>query len=90
MPILKQSLAAIGEQVHSVNALSALPDALQLRLVDLVVLVLPDDKELVQAYAHTINSLEARYQLLCFATDDAALLWQTIIKYPNSTITLVV
>lgn len=80
LPILKQSLAAIGEQVHSVNALSALPDALQLRLVDLVVLVLPDDKELVQAYAHTINSLEARYQLLCFATDDAALLWQPLLN----------
>ena len=76
LPILKQSLAAMGEQVHSVASLSTLSEALQLRLVDLVVLVLPEDPTQVQAYANLINTLESRYQLLCFANDKAALLWQ--------------
>lgn len=80
LPVLKQSLAAIGEQVHSVAALSHLSGALQLRLVDLVVLVLPDDQKQVQAYANEINALESRYQLLCFASASAALLWQPALN----------
>lgn len=80
LPILKQSLAAIGEQVHSVGTLSSLAEAIQLRLVDLVVLVLPADVTQVQAYANIINALESRYQLLCFAGENAALLWQPLLN----------
>lgn len=80
LPLLKQSLAAIGEQVHSVATLSALPEAVQLRLVDLVVVVLPEESAQLQADAEVLNTLELRYQLLFFASDKARLLWQPLLN----------
>lgn len=79
LPLLKQSLAAIGEQVHSVATLAALPEAVQLRLVDLVIVLLPESSASLHQDAAKLSALAERYQLLFFASDKARQLWQPLL-----------
>lgn len=80
LPLIKQSLAAIGEQVHGVAMLSALPEAVQLRLVDLVIVLLPENYDALHQDAAQLTELAQRYQLLFFASDKARLLWQPLLS----------
>lgn len=80
--ILRQSLNAIGEQVHAITSFSALQDALKVRLVDLIVVVLPAQYQLVTDYQLLLQQLANRYQLLCFGLPDAVQMWQPTLNTP--------
>ncbi len=80
--ILRQSLHAIGEQVHAVTSFATLKDALKVRLVDLIVIVLPAKSDIIVDYGSLLQQLAARYQILYFGQPDAIQLWQPLLSSP--------
>jgi CheY-like chemotaxis protein len=80
--ILRQSLHAIGEQVHAVTGFHQLQDALKVRLVDLIVVVLPVESKLRVDYSPLLQQLASRYQILYFGLPEAIQLWQPVLSSP--------
>lgn len=80
--VLKQSLAAIGEQVHVLTSLDSFTDALKTRLVDLLVVVLPSQLEQLEKLSPILQQLSTRYQLVCLAKPEALAVWQTKLAIP--------
>lgn len=80
--ILRQSLHAIGEQVHAVTGFHQLQDALKVRLVDLMVVVLPAESALRLEYSALLQQLASRYQILYFGSSEAIQMWQQVLSSP--------
>jgi len=90
LPLAKQGLTALGEQVHCCHAFSQLQDTLQRRLVDLLVLVLPDDPTKFDVSDEELSLLLQRYQVRVLASAAAVANWQTRLSFPVSTMPLLI
>lgn len=81
LPLVKQSLMAIGEQVHSCNAYLQLPDILQRRLVDLLVLILPAEPSQLKITIPELIALKQRVQIQIFVPSQSLQQWQSLLGY---------
>jgi CheY-like chemotaxis protein len=79
LPLAKQSLMALGEQVHSCNAYLQLQETLQRRLVDLLVLMLPADPSQLEVSIVELKALSQRVQMQIFAPDQSVQHWQSLL-----------
>ncbi|MBN8444432.1 MAG: response regulator [Gammaproteobacteria bacterium] len=70
--IYKQSLLALGEQVMAANSMQELTKELKTRLVDLLVLILPDDFVVNDEQIALLREMDQRYTMLCFANPQLA------------------
>lgn len=70
--VYKQSLLALGEQVMAVNSIAELTKELKTRLVDLLVLILPDDFVVNDQQIEMLRLMDQRYTMLCFANPQLA------------------
>jgi CheY-like chemotaxis protein len=70
--IYKQSLLALGEQVMAANSMEELTKELKTRLVDLLILILPDDFNVNDEQIELLKQMDQRYTLLCFANPQLA------------------
>lgn len=70
--IYKQSLLALGEQVMAANSMLELTKELKTRLVDLLVLILPDDFLVNEEQLALLREMDQRYNMLCFANPQLA------------------
>lgn len=70
--LYKQSLLALGEQVMATDTIQELTTELKTRLVDLLVLILPDDFVVDDEQIALLQQLDQRYKLLCFANPQLA------------------
>lgn len=82
LPLAKQSLAAIGEQVHSCPSYAQLNEMVQRRLVDLLVLVLPDQPTQLAVTVDELNVLSQRYSVQALAKQDSVTQWQSLLSFP--------
>jgi CheY-like chemotaxis protein len=90
LPLAKQSLTALGEQVHCCHAYSQLQDTLQRRLVDLLVLVLPDDAAQLSVSIAELNGLLQRFQVQALASPVVVDYWQSLLSFPVSSMPLLI
>jgi len=90
LPLAKQSLTAMGEQVHCCHAYSQLPETLQRRLVDLLVLVLPDQAAQLKMTITELNALQQRFQVLALAKPAVVAYWQALLTFPVSAMPLLI
>jgi len=70
--IHRQSLLAVGEQVMATSSMQEITKELKTRLVDLLVLILPDDFVVNAEQIALLQHLDQRYKLLCFANPQLA------------------
>ncbi|RVU33193.1 response regulator [Rheinheimera riviphila] len=90
LPLAKQSLAALGEQVHCCFAYAQLKETLPRRLVDLLVLVLPDQPAQLAIPVAELNALQQRFQVQTFANPAAVARWQALLSCPVSAMPLLI
>lgn len=90
LPLIKQSLVALGEQVHSCHAYSSLETTLQRRLVDLLVLVLPPQPDQLKVSIAELSALSQRVQVQSFAPAAAVSQWQSLLSFPVSPLPLLI
>jgi len=90
LPLAKQSLSALGEQVHCCHAYSQLQDTLQRRLVDLLVLVLPDEAAQLSVSIAELNGLLQRFQVQALASPVVVDYWQSLLSFPVSSMPLLI
>lgn len=82
LPLAKQSLAALGEQVHCCQSYAQLNETLQRRLVDLLVLVLPEQSASLPIPIADLNALPQRMQVQALAPRAAVASWQQQLSFP--------
>lgn len=90
LPLAKQSLSALGEQVHSCNSYRLLNDTLQRRLVDFLVLVLPEQPGQFPIPLSDLNVLQQRMQIQALTHPAAVDLWQQQLSFPVSAMPLLI
>jgi CheY-like chemotaxis protein len=90
LPLAKQSLTALGEQVHCCHAYSQLQDTLQRRLVDLLVLVLPDEAAQLSVSIAELNGLLQRFQVQALASPVVVDYWKSLLSFPVSSMPLLI
>lgn len=90
LPLAKQSLTALGEQVHCCNSYLQLNETLQRRLVDLLVLVLPDQSVALQIPIAELNALQQRFQVQALAKPADVAYWQSKLSFPVNTMPLLI
>ena len=90
LPLAKQSLSALGEQVHSCNSYRLLNDTLQRRLVDFLVLVLPEQPGQLPIPLSDLNVLQQRMQIQALTHPAAVDLWQQQLSFPVSAMPLLI
>jgi CheY-like chemotaxis protein len=78
-PLVKQSLMALGEQVHSCNTYLQLQDTLPRRLVDLLVLMLPAEPSHLKITIAELIALKQRVQIQIFAPSSSVEHWQSLL-----------
>ena len=88
LPLAKQSLTALGEQVHFCHAYSQLQDTLQRRLVDLLVLVLPDNPAQLSISINELNGFLQHFQVQALASPIVVDYWQSLLSFPVSSMPL--
>lgn len=82
LPLIKHSLTAMGEQVHSCHAYSHLTESLQRRLVDLLVLVLPQQTAELSLSLTELEALQQRFEIHAFAPLAVVAQWQSLLSFP--------
>lgn len=90
LPLAKQGLAALGEQVHCCQTYAQLNETLQRRLIDLLVLVLPDQPAQLCIPIAELNALQQRFQVQAFANPAAVVRWQALLSCPVNAIPLLI
>ncbi len=90
LPLAKQSLTALGEQVHSCGSYSQLTQSLQRRLVDLLVLMLPDQPETLGISVAELNALPQRFVVQAVASPSVIEHWQALLTFPVKAMPLLI
>jgi len=90
LPVAKQSLAALGEQVHYCQSYARLNDTLQRRLVDLLVLILPEQSASLSIPIADLNALPQRMQVRALADPAVVASWQQQLSFPVSAMPLLI